>query len=459
MKIKPVKTAYVKLWGDIIGAVTWVDRFNYAIFEFDESFVQKNLDISPLFMSQKALTQTREFSFPDLAGPAFHGLPGLLTTSLPDDFGNSIIDSWLETNNRDPNTFNPVERLCYIGKRGIGALEFEPTVGPSKLDQTHNIDVEKLLGLAQKVLYDRTQLDVNVSGSDKENKEALLDILRVGTSAGGARAKAIVAIKDNNIISGQAEISEGYEHWILKFDGFEDNAIDCFDDPKGYGRVEYAYYLMTIEAGIEMTECKLLEENNRAHFLTKRFDRDQNEKIHMQSLSSLAHFDWNHAHSYEQIFSIIRELNLGYPAHEQQYKRMLFNVLACNMDDHVKNFSFLMDKSGNWSLSPAYDLVYVYDPYDLFAHQHRLSINGKQDNIEREDLILVGNKMEINNPDNLYEEVYEAVQSWPKFAGIAGVDSVKTDQIQNKLVNLVVNHKHGQTKIIIEGDLDDDMEI
>lgn len=338
----------VSLWGQQVGYVVWQKEFGYAVFEYEPNFLRSGLDIAPIQMSIKdAQSGDGIFFFPELRNNTFFGLPGLLSDALPDKFGNRIIDAWLARNGRDPKSFNPVERLCYMGKRGMGALEFVPRIHPKKLNKFASVEIARLVELTQNIMEHRQSLDVNLGSVESENTEALTDILRVGTSAGGARPKAVIAINDKgHIISGQTTVPKGYDCWILKFDGVSDEELG---ESKGYGRIEYAYYLMAKAAKININECRLLEEGGRAHFMTKRFDRKQNEKIHMLSLCGLAHFDFNVAggYSYEQAFGIMRALkDLNQSDMEQQFRRIVFNILARNQDDHTKNISFLMDKQG-----------------------------------------------------------------------------------------------------------------
>ncbi|HET9031689.1 MAG TPA: HipA domain-containing protein, partial [Dokdonella sp.] len=350
--------AEVRLWGRTIGAVSVEDSNSTARFQYTPEFVPSNIQVAPLMMP----LDERIYAFPKLAQESFHGLPGMLADSLPDRFGNALINAWLATQGRTPESFNAVERLCYIGARGMGALEFAPASGP-KASASHRIEIDALVKLASDVLSQRRRL--NHSFADDHSADTLRDILRVGTSAGGARAKAIIAWNrtTNEVRSGQIEAGSGFEYWILKFDGVSANKDKELDDPSGYGAIEYAYALMARAAGIDIGECRLLEENGRRHFMTRRFDRlDGGQKRHMQSLAALAHYDFNlaGAYSYEQALMLIRQLDLGMTTIEEQFRRMAFNIIARNQDDHVKNIAFLMDKAGRWSLSPAFDLTYSY---------------------------------------------------------------------------------------------------
>ena len=424
-----IDTANVTLWGELVGAVSWLSDRHYAVFEYDPTFLKRKLDISPLHMSlDDAGKSDRIFSFPQLSNETFLGLPGLLADALPDKFGNSIIDAWLARSGRDVASFNPVERLCYTGKRGMGALEFSPCVSP-KLDRPVPVEVANLVVLAQNVMSHRMDLDVELGRDEKGDAEAIIDILRVGTSAGGARPKALIAMdKSGNVISGQAEAPAGYDYWLLKFDGVTDLELG---KPKEYGRIEYAYHLMAKAAGIEMSECRLLEENGRAHFITKRFDRRGGWKMHMQSLCGLAHYDFNMAgaYGYEQAFSIMRRLRLSKADATEQYRRMIFNVIARNQDDHTKNIAFLMDQKGNWKLSPAFDVTYSHNPAGKWTNQHQMSINGKRDHFKMEDLIALGDSISISRPKEIIDDVLAAIEKWPEFAAAASLHESITRNI------------------------------
>ncbi|MGB5648546.1 MAG: HipA domain-containing protein, partial [Sedimenticolaceae bacterium] len=381
-------TARVLLWGREIGAVTWLIERELAVFQYTPEFTGSDMQVAPLTMP----LQEAPYEFPALARETFHGLPGLLADSLPDKFGNRLIDAWLATQGRPPGSLNPVERLCYIGSRGMGALEFKPAIkgAPSK---THKIEIDALVDLANRVLDERISLEGKFAGQD--DQRAIEDILRVGTSAGGARAKAILAWnpRTGEFRSGQAPVGRGFSHWLMKFDGVHGNRDRELADPQGFGRIEYAYSLMAHDAGIIMQECRLHEEGGRAHFMTKRFDRRENgEKLHMQSLGAMRHYDFNHAgaYAYEQAIETIQLLSLPMEDIEQQVRRTFFNVLARNHDDHVKNIAFLMDKQGQWRLSPAFDLAYSHNPSGAWTSRHQMSLNGKRDGVGVEDLVAFG---------------------------------------------------------------------
>ncbi len=435
--VKKIDTAIVKLWGETVGAVSWLDDRGLGIFEYDKNFLKKGLDVSPVMMSlHDARTGDGKFSFSSLNKDTFLGLPGMLADVLPDKFGNSLIDAWLARNGRDSSDFSPVERLCYTGKRGMGALEFSPTV-KEKYDQSASVEISELVKLVQEIMNERKALNVQLGDSDHENTDAILDILRVGTSAGGARPKAVIAMNDKGeVISGQADIPKGYDYWLLKFDGVTDLELG---EPKEYGRIEYAYYLMAKDAGIDMTQCKLLEENGRAHFMTKRFDRVNGNKQHLQSLCGMAHYDFNMAgaYSYEQAFEIMRQLRLSKAEASKQYRRMLFNIIARNQDDHTKNISFLMGPNGKWKLSPAYDVMYSHNPAGKWTNQHQMSVNGKRDHFTKKELIKTGKSISLSRPEEILDEVMTAVDKWQEFANKAGV---------NKNISLDIKKQH-RTKL------------
>ena len=420
--VKKIDTAIVTLWGETVGAVSWIDERGHGIFEYDKDFVKKGLDISPIKMSlNDARNGDAKFSFTSLNKDTFLGLPGMLADVLPDKFGNSIIDAWLSRNGRDSSSFSPVERLCYTGKRGMGALEFSPSIIES-YDESVTVEISELVKLAQDIMHERKGINVQFSESDNNNADAILDILRVGTSAGGARPKAVIAMnKEGKVMSGQADVPKGYDYWLLKFDGVTDLELG---EPGGYGRIEYAYYLMAKTAGINMSQCKLLEENGRAHFMTKRFDRVGEKKQHMQSLCGIAHYDFNMAgaYSYEQAFEVMRKLRLSKAEAVEQYRRMLFNIIARNQDDHTKNISFLMNPDGKWKLSPAYDVTYSHNPAGKWTNQHQMSVNGKRDHFTREELISTGESISLSKPEDIINEVIAAVNKWPEFAKQAGVN-------------------------------------
>jgi len=422
--------AKVQLWGRIIGAVSLDVGRDVAAFQYDADFARSGIELSPLTMP----LSERVYDFPALPRNTFHGLPGLLADSLPDKFGHALIDAWLATQGRTPESFNAVERLCYTGTRGMGALEFAPVLGP-RTRQASKIEVDALVRLAGEVLTHRGDLQGHFHEAGKA--QALRDILLVGTSAGGARAKAVIAWNraTNEVRSGQIAAGDGFDYWLLKFDGVAGNKDKELEDPQGYGAIEFAYHLMAKAAGLAMSECRLLEENGRRHFMTRRFDRlAGGAKLHMQSLGALAHFDFNQAgaYAYEQALLTIRQLKLPMAAVEEQFRRMVFNLVARNQDDHVKNIAFLMNQSGEWSLAPAFDVTYSYNPSGTWTAMHQMTLNGKRDGFTREDFA-AGAKaalMKRGRAATIIEEVSAAVRRWPEFAAEARLGEDWRDQIQ-----------------------------
>lgn len=422
--------AAVELWGTRIGAVALTEPNGVASFEYEPSFLPSGIQLAPLMMP----LAERVYSFPELPRRTFRGLPGLLADSLPDRFGNNLINAWLARQGRTPESFDAVERLCYTGQRGMGALEFMPAQGP-RAQTSGSIQVAELVALASEILSQ--QQGLATSFQDPEREEALQTILRVGTSAGGARAKALIAwnASTGEVRSGQLEAPPGFSHWLLKFDGVSGNKDKELDDPQGYGLIELAYSRMAGAAGITMSDCRLLEENGRRHFMTRRFDRDDaGNKLHMQSLGALAHFDYNEpgSYSYEQAFLIMRQLQLPMRDLEEQYRRMVFNLVARNQDDHVKNIAFLMDQAGQWSLSPAFDITWSFNPTGDWTATHQMSVNGKRDQFTRADLLAVGRSAQLKRgrAEAIAEEVITAVRDWPRFATEADVPEDSTRQIQ-----------------------------
>ena len=423
--------AEVSLWGRTIGAVTMAPGDRTAAFQYDPTFARSGIELSPIVMP----LSDRVYTFPVLALATFHGLPGLLADSLPDKFGNALIDAWFATQGRSAASFNAVERLCYTSTRGMGALEFAPALGPKSRTAT-KVNIDALVQLASEVLTHRNGLQASFTGAAR--KKALNDILMVGTSAGGARAKAVIAWHPhtNEVRSGQVAAGDGFEYWLLKFDGVSGNQDQELEDPQGYGAIEYAYHLMAQAAGITMSECRLLEEHGRRHFMTRRFDRlPGGAKLHMQSLCALAHFDFNQAgaYAYEQALLSIRQLNLPMAAVEEQFRRMAFNIVARNQDDHVKNIAFLMDKLGEWSLAPAFDVTYSYNPSGSWTASHQMTLNGKRDGFSAADFDACAKaaSMKRGRAGKIIEEVCAAVQRWPEFAAAAALRDEWRDKIQN----------------------------
>ncbi|OYX83352.1 MAG: toxin HipA [Flavobacteriales bacterium 32-34-25] len=422
-----ITTAFIKIWNETVGAVAWNVETGIASFEYDPKFITKNWDLAPLKMP---LTNSsgRIFSFPELKNiKTFKGLPGLLADVLPDDYGNQLINNWLAQNGRPENSMNPVEMLCFIGTRGMGALEFEPSQFKAN-KRAFDIEVDSLVNISQKMLEKREGFETNLS---EDEQKAMLDILKIGTSAGGARPKAIIAYNEKTaqVKSGQTNAPKGFEHWLIKLDTVSDVQ---FGESTGYGRIEMAYYLMAKACEIEMMECRLMEENGRAHFMTKRFDRqDGDTKHHIQTLCAMQHYDFNQitSFSYEQLFQTMRLLKLPYPQAEQLFRRMAFNVIARNCDDHTKNFAFRLKQNENWELTPAYDVCFAYRPESTWVSQHNLSINGKRKDITKEDLLIVAKSMNIKKANHIIKQINDVVNKWATFAEEAKVNNNFMEQI------------------------------
>lgn len=427
--------ASVILWGREIAAVSWISDQNYAVFQYDPAFAESRIQPSPLVMPLTG----NPYSFPALPKDTFKGLPGLLADSLPDKFGDRLINTWLAEQGRTPESFNPVERLCYVGSRGMGALEFKPAIN-GLTRKARKIEVSNLVRLANLVLNEKVGLKGVLSG--KNDLPAIDDILRVGTSAGGARAKAILAWnpETGEFRHGQIDAGDGFEHWLMKFDGIQNNRDKEEADPQGFGLIEYAYHLMAKDAGIDMMPCRLHHEGGRGHFMTRRFDRPINKngetrKLHMQSLCALQHYDFNdpRGYSYEQAILTIRQLGLGAQALEQQFLRAVFNIIARNQDDHVKNIAFLMSQDGRWTLSPAFDITYSYNPSGDWTGQHQMSLNGKREGFQLADLNAFAETASVKpaKAKKMIEKARSVVSNWPSYAAKAGVADETTRQISN----------------------------
>ncbi|MBU2020557.1 MAG: type II toxin-antitoxin system HipA family toxin [Bacteroidetes bacterium] len=428
-----VNSAFVNIWGKRVGAISWNPNSGLGAFQYDSDFINTGFELSPIHMPLNDGRQV--FRFDDLKkSNTFKGLPGLVADALPDKYGNALINAWLSRNGRPTDSLNPVEILCFIGKRAMGALEFEPVVSDVNSESTQ-IELSSLINIADEILNERKKFKTNLN---IEEEKALFEILKVGSSAGGARAKALIAFHpiSQEIRSGQANVSAGYEHWLIKLDGVMDAQ---FGASSGYGRVEMAYYEMAREAGITIAESRLLEENGRAHFMTKRFDRTKtNEKIHVQSFCALRHFDFNEVnlYSYESLFETMRMLRLSYPDAQEMFRRMVFNVLSKNCDDHTKNFGFCMDSMGEWTLSPAFDLCHAFRPNSPWVSQHALSINGKRKDFEKSDFLTLAKSMNIKNASEIIEQVQAAIWSWPKHSNTYEVPRKLSDAIAQTFVLL-----------------------
>ena len=433
-----MNTAIVKIWGTIVGAVAWNDELGYSTFEYDSKFKEKVWELSPFQMPLSS--QKRIHSFPALRKKeepsldTFKGLPGLLADVLPDRYGNELINLWLAQQGRPMDSMNPIEMLCFIGTRGMGALEFEPnTLSENK--SAFSIEMDSLVGVAQKILNKKQAFITNLSTNEEK---AILEILTIGTSAGGARPKAVIAYneKTGEVTSGQSNAPNGFEHWLIKLDGVSDVQLGA---STGFGRVEMAYYNMAIACGIKMMPSRLLEENGRAHFMTKRFDREgPSVKHHIQTFCALKHLDFNRitSFSYEQLFQTLRELKLPYSEAEQLFRRMVFNVLAQNCDDHTKNFAFRLQKNNEWELAPAYDMCHAYQPNHRWVSQHALSINGKRSDITKEDLLFIGNTIKNKKAAQTIEKISHIINQWGNFADEVQVSSKLRDSIASSLIQI-----------------------
>ena len=433
-----MQVAEVKIWGKLVGAVAWDEKSGYATFEYHPRFKELGWQLSPLKMPIE--DSKKIFSFPELRQDknaefdTFKGLPGLLADTLPDKYGNQLINLWLAQQGRPQGSMNPVEMLCFIGTRGMGALEFEPTIFKENKN-TFSVEIDSLVNTAQRLLNQREQFSTNLN---KNEEDAIREILKIGTSAGGARPKAVIAFNEKTgvVKSGQTNAPKEFEHWLIKLDGVSDVQLGA---SKGYGKVEMAYYNMAIKCGIKMMPSRLLEENGRAHFMTKRFDRAGGDtKHHVQTFCALKHFDFNlvNSFSYEQLFQCMRELKLSYTDAEQMFRRMVFNVIARNCDDHTKNFSFLLKENGNWELAPAYDICHAYRPGSEWVSQHALSINGKRKEITKEDLLIVGKSIRCKKAAEIVDEINDTVNQWKTFANEVGISPKLREDISETLLNL-----------------------
>ena len=417
-----VDVAKVRMFGQNIGTFVWDDSYRVARFEYDNDFVGKGIEPSPIMMP---VQQGRIYSFGSLHWDTFNGLPGMLADSLPDTYGRALFDQWLTLTGR--TTSNPVESLCFLGQRCMGALEFEPATGPSS-DANMKFEIDSLIDVAREALSKKKDFGVNL---DADRKAAIAEILRLGTSAGGQRAKAIIAYnkETGEVRSGQISAPEGFDYYLIKLDGVTAEA--GFKETENFGRLEYSFSELVKNCGIDMTECSLIEENGRAHFLTKRFDRENGRKLHMQTLCGMAHYDFRlkNGYSYEQAFNVMRRLRLSYSQAQEMFRRIVFNVVVRNQDDHTKNISFLMDPSGQWRLSPAYDMGFAYNPKGAWTATHQMSINGKFDNITREDLLSLAKANNIKNASEIIDQVCETVAGWPELAKNCGVPQKMIDGI------------------------------
>ena len=420
---KPVTIVEVRAWNQLVGAVALDPRLGYYAFEYAPAFVKTGIELAPLTMP---LAEAQSpFIFPNLPELTYKRLPAMLADSLPDDFGNSLVDAWMANQGVAAGDIAALDRLAYMGKRSLGALEFRPARGPTT-KRTTAIVLSELVETARHAVHGEFD-------NDPHAEAALKQLISVGTSAGGARAKATIAWNPttNEIRTGQFDVAPGFEHWLLKFDGMgKDSELGA---PQGYGRIEYAYYLMATDAGITMSHCRLLEESGRAHFMTRRFDREGNTKLHTQTLSGIAQLDYRAKgiHDYSQALSVMRQLKMTSEAFEQIFRRIAFNVMAKNCDDHTKNISFIMREQKSWELAPAYDLIYAYNPKGEWTYQHLMSVNGKFDQLQRDDLLILADRFQIGAASKLLAEVRNAVARWPEFGLRAQLSKKQIERIKD----------------------------
>lgn len=422
-----VDVAKVSMFGLPVGTFRWDDQYDVVRFEYDSRFVGRGLEPSPLMMPVR---EGRVYSFVDLDRETFKGLPGMLADSLPDTYGRTLFDRWLALTGRTSS--NPIETLCFFGKRCMGALEFEPAMD-MPYDPHARFEIDSLVSVASDALAEKSSFGVNLND---DKKSAIAEILRLGTSVGGQHAKAIIAYDKvtGEVRSGQVEAPQGFDYYLIKLDGV--SATAGFRETGNYGRLEYSFYELAKECRINMSECSLIEENGRAHFLTKRFDRKNGKKIHMQTLCGMAHYDYriHRVYSYEQAFGVMRALRLPYSDATEMFRRMVFNVVVRNQDDHTKNISFLMDEDGRWRLSPAYDMGYAYNPNGGWTATHQMSVNGKFDDINRDDLLVFARQNNIKDAKSVIDEVCEAVSRWPQMARGCGVPQTTVDRIRGDML-------------------------
>ena len=420
-----------------VGAVSFDSDKGSGAFEYDPSFLKKGIELSPI----KIPLSKRIFSFPELDFNTFKGLPGLIADSLPDDFGNAVLNAWVAGQGKSPNDITPLQRLQYTGKRGMGALEYAPATKLRRLNASQQVEIQSLISIAQEILDARGYFEVDLDHNGQADREAMMSLLSVGMSAGGARPKAVLAFNEDftQVRSGQASVPEGYTHYLMKFDGVSEHNKnqETFGDPLGYGAMEFVYQLMAKKCGIDMMPCQLLHEGERRHFITQRFDRIGNQKIHVQTLNGLAHVDYKKpgTFSYAEIFSIARQLKLSAAEAQQILKRMVFNIIARNHDDHSKNFAFIL-KNNTWSVSPAYDLAYSYKPGSKWVNNHWMSLNGKRDGFTRSDFYSLEKLSPLfskHKIDNIIDETIEHVSKWAELAHEWDVPKTLTEEINENL--------------------------
>ncbi|EHT4940623.1 putative DNA-binding transcriptional regulator [Vibrio vulnificus] len=427
---------------ELVGAVSFDTEKGLGSFEYDPSFVKKGVELSPIKMP----LSNRIYRFPELDFNTFKGLPGLIADSLPDDFGNAVLNAWVASQGRSPSDITPLQRLQYTGKRGMGALEYAPATKLRSLNASQQVEIQSLVSIAQEILDSRGNFEVELKQNGQDDREAMMSLLSVGMSAGGARPKAVLAFNEDftQVRSGQTNVPSGFTHYLMKFDGVSEHNKnqETFGDPLGYGAMEFVYHLMANKCGVDMMPCRLLHEGNRRHFITQRFDRIKNSKVHVQTLNGLAHIDYKKpgSFSYAELFGIARQLKLSAVDAEQLFKRMTFNIIARNHDDHSKNFAFMLKqdrlKKDKWSLAPAYDLAYSYKPGSKWVNSHWMSLNGKRDNFIRSDFYSLEKLSPIFNKrkiDDIIDTTIEHVSTWRQLAEEWDVPKTLIDEIQENL--------------------------
>jgi len=416
-----IEVVKVKYNDQDVGAVSFNTETGVGAFEFESRFIKSGIELSPIKMP----LSKKIYSFPENYNETFNGLPGMIADSLPDDFGNAVMNAWIASQGKSPADITPLQRLQYTGKRGMGALTYSPAIQRKNLNRSQQIEIQSLISIAQEILDKREKFQVALGSQGQKDKEAMMALLSVGMSAGGARAKAVLAFNSDftRVRSGQTNAPEGFTHFVMKFDGVSETNKDreTFGDPLGYGTMEYVYHLLAKACGIDMMPCRLINEGNRRHFITQRFDRKGNQKIHVQTLSGIAHVDYTKvgSYSYEELFSLARELKLAPDDAIQIFKRMVFNIIARNHDDHSKNFGFMLDDQNKWQLTPAYDIAYSYKPGSPWVSRHWMKLNGKRDKFTREDFYGLKKISPIftkRKIDHIIEEITEHVSQWNNLA-------------------------------------------
>ena len=422
---------------DTIGAVSFDTEKGIGSFEYEPGFIKKGIELSPIKMP----LSNRIYSFPELDFNTFRGLPGLIADSLPDDFGNAVLNAWVAGQGRSPSDITPLQRLQYTGKRGMGALEYAPATKLRSLNASQPVEIQSLVSIAQEILDSRGNFEVELKQNGQDDREAMMSLLSVGMSAGGARPKAVLAFNEDftQVRSGQAKVPSGFAHYLMKFDGVSEHNKnqETFGDPLGYGAMEFVYHLMANKCGVDMMPCRLLHEGKRRHFITQRFDRTKNIKVHVQTLNGLAHVDYKKpgTFSYAELFGVARQLKLSAVEAEQLFKRMTFNIIARNHDDHSKNFAFILKKD-KWSLAPAYDLAYSYKPGSKWVNSHWMSLNGKRDKFTRSDFYSLEKLSPIFSKkkiDDIIDATIEHISTWRQLAEEWDVPKTLIDEIQENL--------------------------